>query len=225
MSTILSQAEMLAMSAPDLKTFMKVGGGLLTIATAGFSAVKAFHQIPEKHVGIRTWNGKAVDENGERLHDLLRPGGHWMLPLIHNVALVNLQPEVTSIATTFDIVTTSGEVQYNLEATAIWRVLVDPDDDPNEAFTNAYNYYYGLNENSDVALRVGSRVESYMIECASSLPDDNRTFLALAELATRRLEETGDLYEYGIGVTEIELNAFYRAGVIQFGGTQQAPIL
>lgn len=73
--------------------------------------------------------------------------------------------------------------------------------------------------------KVGSRVERHLVECATELTDDNRVFKALASLATERLDDLTDLHEYGVGVREIELNAFYRAGVIQFGGAVPANLL
>jgi regulator of protease activity HflC (stomatin/prohibitin superfamily) len=218
MSNILSQSEMLAMSAPDIATIFKIGGGLASLAVAGFSAFKAYVQIPERHVGIRTFNGRATDRDDNRLHDLLLPGGHWILPFLHEVDLINLQHEVMPVATTFDIKTSMGKEQYNIRATATWGVLVDTDDDPEEAFEWAYNYYYGLDEQDDVRTKVGSRVERHLVECATELTDDNRAFKALASLATERLDDLTDLHEYGVGVREIELNAFHLAGVIQFGG-------
>lgn len=217
--------DMLAMAAPDVSTVLRVGGGLLTLATIAAGSIKAFHQIPEKHVGIRTFNGRARDKEGKPLHELLRTGGHWMLPFLHDVKLINLQAQVVNLATTFDVESDTGREQFNLAATATWAVMIDLEGDPDDAFQVAYDYYYGLDEFEDVQRKVTSRAERFLVDCASSLPDNERTFRALSQLATERLEETGDLFEYGVGISEIELNAFHRAGVIQFGNTRQTPVL
>jgi len=215
--------EILGFQADGFGDTLRIGGAVLTASgTLLYSLFRAFKQVPEGFVGIRTFNGRALDRNGEPLHPLLEPGGHWMLPFIHDVEMVNRQHQTTLIETTVDVTRRDGFQQYRLGAVATWGVLSDRTKSirPVVSFRDAYNQFYGIDSFEDLEVLVAGTTTRYLVDCALELEPEDRTIDVLNDYATANLiEGIQGLDPYGVGVHGVQITEFSHSGVIQIGTT------
>jgi len=214
-----SSPEILALGLDDVSNPIRLIGGVLAgVSLLGLLIKGSFKKVPEGYVGIRTFNERALDENGEPLHELLEPGGHWMLPGLHDVELINRQRQTVVIETTTDLLHPDGFTQFKIGAIATWGVMTTPSGiRPRVDFTDAYKQFYGIDSFEDLEAIVAGVATRYLIDCVQELPLDGRTIDVLEEYAVDNLPTICNLAQYGTEIHDFQITDFSRAGVIQFG--------
>lgn len=210
-----SSPEILAFGLTDVSSPIKFLGGL----AAALAVLKgSYTKVPEGFVGIRTFNGRAIKDDGEPIHELLEPGGHWVLPLLHDVEFVNRQHQTTVIETTIDVDHPNGFKQYRLGAVTTWGALSDDGGiRPKVTFDTAYRLLYKIDSWEDLEAKVAAVVTKFLIECVLDLEPDERTVGCLNQHADEYISSIEGLNEYGVGILGIEITEFSHAGVIQMG--------
>ena len=201
---------------------IRVGGAMIGAAgTLFYSLFRAFNHVPEGYVGIRTFNGRALDKKGEPLHPLLEPGGHWMVPFLHDVDLVNRQHQTTLIETTVDVPHPQGFEQYKLGAVATWGVRSSQSGiRPIVSFEDAYKHFYGIDTSEDLEEKVAAVATRYLIDCVLELDEGERTIDVLNSYAEENISDCMQgLDSYGAGIHAMEVTEFSHSGVIQMGAS------
>ncbi len=214
-----SSPEILALGLSDISGPFRVIGGVVAGATVlGLAIKNSYKQVPEGYVGIRTFNGRAIDDDGNPLHELLEPGGHWMILGLHDVEHVNRQHQTTLVETTIDAPHSGGFEQFKLGAVVTWGVLSDESGiRPIVTFENAYRQYYEIDTSEDLETKVAGVATRYLIGRVLGLSPKSRTVGVLNRCAEQQISSITSLAEYGVGIYGIEITEFSRAGVIQFG--------
>jgi hypothetical protein len=215
---LAADPNVLALSGMDLTNVAKIGGGALLAAGGTLSAFKAYRRIQEGYVGIRTFNGKAIGDDGEPLHDLLQPGGHWMLPFFHDVEIINIQDQMALISTRIDLGDPEKPTQYDLEAVATWGIAKYRNQGqmrPAVRFEDAFKFYYGTESMEDLATKVAGATTGFLCECAEELDADSRDRGTLHAYANDNLRLVDSLEPYGVEVTEVHITNFAHTGVLR----------
>lgn len=216
--TIASNPNMLAITGDNIASALKVGSVAVLAASGAFSAFKAYRRIQEGYVGIRTFNGKAIGDDGTPLHELLSPGGHWMMPFFHDVEIINIQDQMTVVTTRLDLGPVEKPTQYDLEAVATWGITKyhrEGQPRPVIQFEDAYNFYYGTESMEDLATKVAGATTGFLCECAEDLEEQERDRGTLHVYANDNLRLVDSLQPYGVEVREIHITNFAHTGVLR----------
>jgi len=215
---VATNPNILAITADQISTTAKVAGAVILAASGVLSGFKAYRRINEGYVGIRTFNGKAIDDDGKPLHELLTPGGHWMVPFFHDVEIVNIQDQITPVATRLDLGSPDEPTQYDLEAIATWGLVKyrkEGQKRPTIQFDDAYKFYYGTESMEDLATKVAGATTGFLCACAEELDEDNRDRATLHAHANEHIRLVDSLEPYGVEVREVHVTNFAHTGVLR----------